>query len=129
MKTILLASLLFVGLTSCKKEEIPTYPPEIVSARVTCGDAAGQDAPVVEELGVEITDRDRDLLTDSLLVTVNGLRIEGISDDDADDVYTWAPPTSWNPPLVCRGIFEFIVQVRDAEGHEVKQTLEVDKSS
>ena len=60
---------------------------------------------------------------------MNGIRVEGMSDDDADDVYTWAPPTSWNPPLVCRGIFQFIVQVRDAEGHEVKMTLEVDKSS
>lgn len=114
--------------TGCKKEEVPTYPPQIVSAQVTCGDAAGEDSPVVQEIGIEITDPDRDLLADSILVTANGLPIEGLADNDADDVYTWAPPTSWNPPMVCRGIFQFIVQVRDAEGHEVKTTLEVDKS-
>lgn len=121
--------LLLVGSVGCKKEEEPTFPPEIVSAQVNCGEASGEDSPVVETFGVEIVDQDRDLLTDSLQVTVNGIRVDGMTDDDADDVYTWAPPTSWNPPLVCRGIFQFIVQVRDAEGHEVKMTLEVDKSS
>ena len=123
------AAVIVLIASACKKEEIPTFPPTIESAQVTCGDASGEDAQVVQEIGVKITDPDRDLLTDSILVTANGLVLEGLSDDDADDIYTWSPPTSWNPPMICRGIFQFIVQVRDAEGHEVKATLEVDKSS
>ena len=129
MKRCLLMGVLSVVALSCKKEEIPTYPPEIGAATVECGDVAGEDAPVLQTVGIEITDADRDLLTASIVASVNGLPIEGLADDDADDVYTWAPPTSWNPPIVCRGIFQIIVQVRDAEGHEVKATLEVDKSS
>lgn len=125
--TVLLA--LVCATASCKKEEVPTFPPEIVSAQVTCGDATGEDSPVVQEIGIKITDADRDLLAASILVTANGLPIDGLADNDADDIYTWSPPTSWNPPMVCRGIFQFIIQVRDAEGHEVKTTLEVDKSS
>ena len=108
MKPMLLI-LLVVGLTSCKKEEEPTFPPEIVGAQVTCGDVSSEDSPVVEELGVEITASREPYRYVPLEVS--------------------AATTSWNPPLVCRGIFQFIVQVRDAEGHQVKQTLEVDKSS
>ena len=129
MRRIPFMLLILLAATSCKKEEEPTFPPEILAATVTCGDASGQDSPVVEEIGIQITDADRDLLSDSILVTANGVPIDGLADDDADDVYTWAPPTSWDPPMVCRGIFQFIVQVRDVEGHEVKTTLEVDKSS
>ena len=117
------------ALAACKKEEPPpTFPPEVPSASVTCGDASGEDAKVVEEVGITITDADRDLVPSSIHVTVNGVPIDTPTDDDADDVYTWTPPTSWNPPMVCRGIFQFIVSVRDAEGHEVQATLEVDKT-
>lgn len=130
MRPIRLVLLVALAASSCKKEEPPpTYPPEVASATVECGDASGEDSPVVQTIGIEITDADRDLLADSILVTANGVPIEGFADDDADDVYTWSPPTSWNPPMVCRGIFQFIVQVRDAEGHDVKTTLTVDKSS
>lgn len=129
MPRIFLTLLVGFALAGCKKEPPPTYPPEIVSAQVDCGDAAGEDSPVVQSVGVEITDADRDLLASKIRVTVNGVPIEGLTDDDADDVYTWSPPTAWNPPMVCRGIFQFIVHVEDAEGHEVKTTLEVDKSS
>ena len=61
MKRLMLV-LLLVGSLGCKKEEEPTFPPEIVSAQVNCGEASGEDSPVVESLGVEITDPDRDLL-------------------------------------------------------------------
>jgi len=129
MKRCVVILALSLLVLSCKKEEVPTFPPEIGAASVECGDVSGEDSPVVQMVGVQITDADRDLLTNSILVTLNGLPIEGLADDDADDIYTWSPPTSWNPPMVCRGIFQFVVQVRDAEGHEVKATLEVDKSS
>jgi hypothetical protein len=111
----------------CKKEEEPTFPPEIPEATVTCTDASGQDYPVVEEIGVTIRDPDRDLVTDSIFVTANGLKLDEIADDDADDVFTWSPPNSWDPPMVCRGTFTIIAQATDTEGQHTKQTLEVEK--
>ena len=127
-----LASILLAGLAlaGCKKEEPPpTFPPEVPGATVNCVETDGQDFPVVEEVGVEITDPVRDLLSDSIVVTVNGIKVDEIKDDDADDVYTWSPPTTWDPPMNCTGTFRIIVKAEDSEGHQVKQTIEVDKSS
>lgn len=114
-------------MTGCKKEEPPTYPPEIPEATVTCTDVSGQDYPLVEEIGVTIRDPDRDLVTDTIFVTANGLKLEEIADDDADDVFTWSPPNSWDPPMVCRGKFTIIAEATDAEGKYNKQTIVVEK--
>lgn len=127
MRRVLIISLAFLTLAACKEEEVPTFPPEIPSASVSCGDATGDNYPTVAEVGVEITDADRDLVTDSIAITVNGIRLEEVADDDADDIYTWTPPSSWDPPMVCAGgTFRIIVEARDLEGHEVKQTFEVE---
>lgn len=112
----------------CKKEEPPPpEPPVIPGATVSCTDASGQDFPVVEEIGVEISDVDRDLVTSSIFVTANGLKLEEIADDDADDVFTWSPPTSWDPPMVCRVNFTIIAEATDATGLTTKQTIVVEK--
>lgn len=130
MRRLALISLVGLSLIGCKEEEPPpTFPPEIPGATVDCADMPEQDFPVVQEVGVEITDPDGDLLSDSLVVTVNGLLLEEVVDDDADDVYTWSPPTTWDPPMICTGTFQIIVEAQDAEGHQIKQTIEVDKSS
>lgn len=122
---ILATQLLF---TACKKEEPPPpVPPVIGDGVVTCADASGQDYQVVESVGVTVTDGDGDLLSSQLVATVNGLKMEGMADDDADDVFTWAPPTSWDPPLVCRGKFTIVIEARDASGLSAKATLEVEK--
>ena len=115
-------------LAACEKEEPPPpEPPEIPEATVSCGDADGQDYPLVEEIGVTIRDVDRDLVTSSVFVTANGLPLEEIADDDADDVFTWSPPTSWDPPMVCRGNFTIVAEATDATGLTTKQTIVVEK--
>ncbi len=116
-----------VAGTACKKEEPPPpKPPEILSADVICGDG-GEDAEVVEEVRVEITDGDRDLVLDTLFATVNGVPMEEIADDDADDVFTWVPPSSWDPPMMCRGDFRIVAEVTDATNLTTKQTFTVEK--
>lgn len=122
------ALVVVCAATGCKKEEPPpTFPPEIPEARVTCGDVSGQDYPLVEEIGVTIRDPDRDLVIDSIFVTANGVILEELADDDADDVFTWSPPTSWDPPMVCRGTFTIVAEATDAEGKYNKKTLTVEK--
>ena len=120
--------LILAGLGACKKEEPPPpKPPEILGATVTCADATGQDYQVVSEVGIEIVDPDRDLVASSLFATINGLRMTEIADADADDVFTWTPPASWDPPLVCRGDFTIVAEVVDATNIEVEQTFVIEK--
>lgn len=128
MRRIVLIPLIFATLGACKKEEPPPpKPPEIRGATVDCADADGQDYQVVSEVGIEIVDPDRDLVAGSLFATINGVVMAEIADADADDVFTWTPPASWDPPMVCRGEFRIIAEVRDATGIEVEQTLLVQK--
>lgn len=126
-RTFCVTALVACCLTACKKDEEPKFPPVIGEATITC-DSGGQDAPLLATVGVEITDADGDLLPGSLEVMLNGVKIDGFADDDVDDIYTWSPPASWDPPAVCHGIFQLIVRVRDAHGHDVTETIEVDKS-
>ena len=127
MRRVLIISLAVLTFVSCKKEEDPTYPPTIENATVACGDASGDNYPAVSEVGVSISDPDRDLVNDSIIITVNGVRIEEFGDDDADDIYTWTPPASWDPPMVCAGsTFQIIVEAADAEGQVTKQKFDVE---
>lgn len=128
---LLRASLLAVAascaagaLVGCGDEPQPTSPPQISAPALTCYDVEGQDYPLVDEVQVTITDPDGDLLSSSVWGTVNGLVME-LSDDDADQVYTWRPPREWDPPMVCRGEYTIIVSARDLEGQESEQTFEV----
>lgn len=132
MRRSVALTLFLVGfvaeLAACKKEEPPPpKPPEIRAATVECEDAQGQDFQVVREVGVEIVDSDRDLVTSTLFATINGVPMAEIADGDADDVFTWAPPTSWDPPMVCNGTFRVVAEIADATGLQTKQTFEIEK--
>lgn len=128
MDRVALVTVVALLAGACKKEEPPPpEPPEIPEATVTCADASGQDYQVVEEIGVTIRDVDRDLVTSSIFVTANGLKLEELADDDADDVFTWSPPTSWDPPMVCKGDITIVAEATDSEGLTTKQTIVVEK--
>lgn len=128
MQRSMLVIVAACALLACKKEEPPPPdPPQVLGATVTCGDASGEDVQVVEEVGVEIVDPDRDLVTSSIFATVNGVPMKEIADDDADNVFTWRPPSSWDPPMACRGAFTIIAEVEDATDLHVKETIVVEK--
>lgn len=129
MRRSVALTLALVSLAACKKEEPPPppKPPEVRAATVECDDAQGQDFQVVREVGVEIVDGDRDLVTSTLFATINGVRMEEIADGDADDVFTWAPPTSWDPPMVCNGTFRIVAEIADATGLQTRQTFDIEK--
>ena len=118
---------LFVfALFGCEEEEPPpTFPPEIGSAAVDCAD--GGDYQVVETVKITITDPDRDLVTDSIVASINGIPVTFDDGAQIDDVFEWSPPASWSPEMICRGTFRIIVSAADSEGKSSKETLEVSK--
>ena len=128
MKTwipILAMALLALG---CDEEEPPPQtPPQIEGAEITCADEDGEDYPIVQEVAITITDPERDLLQSSIEGFINGLAMEGLEDPDADQAYTWSPPSAWNPPMVCRGDFTILVRAADASGKRAEETLIVSK--
>ncbi len=102
---------LSLALTACGEEEEPppepSTAPEVTAAEVVCGavpDGADTlydyDYEVIQEVSVQVVDPERDLLT--VEGEVNGYPIPELTDDDADQRYTWTPPAELDP-LVCRG--------------------------
>lgn len=126
-KLIPILALAFVAIGCEEEEPPPETPPQIEGATITCADQDGQDYQVVQEVAVTITDPERDLVESSIEGFVNGLEMEGLEDPDADQAYTWSPPSAWNPPMICRGDFTILVRASDATGKSAEETLIVSK--
>lgn len=117
---VILASLFSVA---CGEEEPPppSTPPELSAAQVTCGEVSAEmaakydvDYPVIQEVSVQVTDAERDLV--SVSGNVNGYPITELTDDDADLRFTWSPPNSLEP-MVCRGEIVLSFQATDFDNN------------
>ena len=66
-------------------------------------------------------------MIDSFPGSVNGLVITLEDGDAIDDTFEWTPPSSWDPPMVCRGDFRVVIEARDATGLAINETRVVSK--
>ena len=125
--TLLMIPLLFLSF-SCEEEEVPVpNPPAIDKATVTCKDDPDQDYKLVDKIGVEILDLDRDLVVDSFTASVNGVSIKLGDGAVVDDIFEWSPPSNWDPAMICRGDFRISVQATDATKLVTKKRFVVTK--
>lgn len=122
---IAVAALITLGCE--EEEEPPPEPPVIGEVTIECDDVEGQDYALVTEVGVTITDPERDLVESSIEGYINGLEMEGLTDPDADETYTWTPPAAWDPPMICRGEFTVVVRAEDATNLVTEETRRVQK--
>lgn len=125
MKRILCAMYLVLGL-GCGEEEPPPNVPVISSPQVLCEGGSTGEYPTVTEVSVVVTDDDRDLVSSSVTGFINGLSMDSLADDDADDRFTWTPPVEFTPPLVCNAEFTIVIAASDAGGRTTEETLVVE---
>lgn len=124
--TFLLIPIFCLSLSCEDDPPPPPIPPTISNATVTCKDG-GQDYKLVDKISVEIIDTDRDLVVDSFIASVNGVPVKLDDGDVVDDIFEWSPPTSWDPPIICRGDFRISVQASDATSLITKERFVVTK--
>ena len=113
-------------VTACGEEEEPpppSTPPTIEAPQVECGELGEEmsalydlDYPVLQQVSVEVSDPERDLLDASLRGSVNGYPMTGFTDEDADLRYTWTPPEGLDP-MVCQGEVVLRFMARDLDGN------------
>ena len=84
-----------------------------------------EDFQIVEKVLIEIVDADRDLVSTSIMGTVNGLMMDEFTDPDADQKYEWVVSTALDPPVICEGEFTIVVEAADAEGNLTRETLTI----
>lgn len=98
---------------------------------MTCEDSGDPNvkSKVVAEVGLKVTDPERDLKTDEgkLSGTLNGVPIE-LEDPDADSVYTWQPSKKENR-MRCDGQLQLVVVARDATGNETTFDEDIQKET
>lgn len=112
-RTLALPILLAALLAACGDDAPEPEPPAVSELAISCEDSAQAGQQVVTSVGARVSDPDRDLV--SVTGTVNGTPMS-LSDDDGDDVYTWAPPE----PMTCSGDFDVRITATDAEGNETR---------
>ena len=100
----------------------PSTPPAITAPVITCGAAPAEAGPyavsypIVESEQVTITDDERDLLSDQVRGTINGLPMASLKDEDTNLTYVWTPPDGVGP-IVCRNEMVLQVEARDLDGN------------
>lgn len=129
MRWTLLVTIPFLFLSlSCEEEEVPPpIPPVVKDAKVSCKEDSKFDFPLVDKITINISDPDRDLVVESFIASVNGVSMNLEDGADVDDVFEWKPPTSWDPPMICKGDFRISVQAMDAEKLVTKKRFVITK--
>ncbi len=123
-------------ISACKEEEEPpppSDPPEITAPEVTCGPATDAHKaatyedyalPVVQEVSVQISDPQRDLLDASVRGEINGFPLPSLTDDDADLRYVWTAPVD-GAPIACKGdmVLRFWAEDLDENKAELSEII------
>ena len=103
-----------------QEEEDPPEPPQFANPSITCADSQDPDVDgqIITAVSLEVTDPDRDLVTDEgkLEGTFDSLPIT-LTDEDADQRFEWQPSDMENR-IRCSGEHHLVVQATDAEGNE-----------
>ena len=92
---------------------------------INCGTAPTDsfvDVPVIRELAASVEDPDRDLV--SISGSIDGILIDELTDDDADRVYNWTPPTSLDP-MRCDGTVTVRLQATDQAGNVTNEVVQL----
>jgi hypothetical protein len=103
-------------------------PPEIDAPTVTCGappDDSYAETDVVTEISVRVQDPDRDLPSEGVSASANGLMLGELSDDDGDQRFNWTPPVG-SGPIICRGTLSVRVVAEDVRGNAAERTEKID---
>lgn len=112
---------LVAAIVGCGEEEDPPEPPQFAAPIIECADSQDPDVEgrIVSEVSIQITDPDRDLLTDGEDApegTFDSLPIV-LTDEDADQRFSWQPSEMENR-IRCEREHHLVVHARDAEGNE-----------
>jgi len=137
--SLVVAAAVAVG---CGSSDDSGSPPEFGATQISCENVEGDevDRPVVREVGVEVSDPDRDLVTENgqICGTLDGLPI-AMGDSDADGLFTWSPSEEVDgspcgadigfgeAPIACDGTFELRVTATDSSGNETELETEIEK--
>jgi len=113
---------LLAAIVGCGgEEEDPPEPPQFANPEIECAESQDPDVDgrIVSKVSIEITDPDRDLLTDGdggPEGTFDSLPI-ALTDEDADQRFSWQPSEMENR-IRCEREHHLVVHARDAEDNE-----------
>lgn len=111
----------FMWFMSCGQED-PSNPPVLSNVAINCGDAPNNsfvDVDVILEVLVDVSDLDRDLT--SVRGSINGITMDKLTDNDADETFSWTPPSSVDP-MICKGEIVVRLEATDRIGNTTKET-------
>ena len=98
--------------------------PSVSNIAVECEDSGDPDVgQVVKTVSVVVEDPDRDLV--GVEGRVNGIQLT-MTDDDADQLFTWSPPAS-SEPLACSGEFFIQITATDNAGNTSTKSNVIEK--
>lgn len=98
--------------------------PTVSGIAVECIDADDANVgQVVSTVSADVSDPDRDLV--GVEGRVNGVQLT-LTDDDADERFTWSPPES-SVPLACAGDFFIQITAADKAGNTTTRSTVINK--